>query len=238
MTAEVLVVQHSASDPVGRLGTWLTGAGCRLTVVECHLGQPLPASLDGFDGLVVLGGEMGAYDDAVAPWLTDTKQLLHEAVSADLPTLGVCLGHQLLAVAAGGEVATGAGPQQGLFDVALTSAGTVDPLFAALEGAAALHWNNDLVVAPPPGALVLARVGQGAQAIRLGSSVYGVQFHPEVDVATVAQWAREDVDAGRASTQDVQSRLARLTAADGQLQQTWRRFTERFAAIATPNGLR
>lgn len=236
--ADVLVVQHSASDPVSRVGAWLIEAGCRLSVIECHLGQTLPATLAGFDALVVLGGEMGAYDDDLAPWLLTTKELLREAVGGNLPTLGICLGHQLLAVAAGGEVTTAAKPQEGLHDVTLTSAGVGDPLFAGLGGSAAVHWNNDLVTTPPPGAVVLARVHHSVQAVRLGSNVYGVQFHPEVDLATVAQWAFEDVDAHRANIWDVQARLARIAAADARVQETWRDFTGRFAARVVQTGKR
>lgn len=234
MTAEILVLQPSVSDPAGRVGDWLAGSGCTLTVVDCQRGEPLPSSLSGYAGLVVLGGEMGAYDDHLAPWLTQTKQLLREAADTDVATLAICLGHQLLAVATGGEVATAATPQQGLVDVGVTEAGLQDPLFARLSGAAAVHWNNDLVLAPPPGAVVLAEVDQQLQAFRLGTRVYGVQFHPEVDGPTVADWAREDVEAGRAGEGATQQRLDGIVAADSRLVATWGGFTRGFARLLQP----
>jgi len=217
MKPRVLVVQPSASDPPGRVGDWLREAGCGLTVVAGHLGDPLPSSLSGFHGLVVLGGEMGANDDAEFDWLPQAKDLLRQAVRADVATLGICLGHQLLAVAAGGQVAPGAHPQQGLFPVGLTVAGLGDPVAAALAGASAVHWNNDLVVSVPPGAVVLARAGHSVQAIRLGANVYGVQFHPEVDLATVAAWAGVDVASQLLSEQEAQARLDEIAEAEPQL---------------------
>ena len=231
MTARILVVQPSMSDPAGRVGSWLAEAGCSLSVVDCQRGQPVPASLAGFAGLVVLGGEMGAYDDELAPWLTPVKQLLREAVRADLPTLAICLGHQLLAVAAGGEVATAATPQQGLVQVGVTEAGLADSLFFELGGTAAVHWNNDLVVAAPAKAVVLATADEHVQAIRLRTCVYGVQFHPEVDAPTVTDWAREDVEAGLAYEGETRARLDAIAAADQQLVSTWRDFTLRFAGL-------
>lgn len=232
MTARVLVVQHSSIDPVGRLGDWLTEGECVLRVVECHHGEELPASLDGYAALVVLGGEMGANDDAEVSWLGQTKALLREAVERDLPTLAVCLGHQLLAVAAGGRVAQAPVPQQGLTPVGLTNAAAGDSLFAPLADAAAVHWNNDLVVSAPPGAEVLARSDAGIQAIRLGRNVYGVQFHPEVDVPTVASWADHDVTAGSLSVDGAAQRLSRVAAADPELVATWGHFGHRFAEQA------
>lgn len=230
MTPQVLVVQPSASDPPGRVAQWLSEAGCTLTTVECHRGQPLPASLAGFEGLVVLGGEMGAYDDAEHPWLADAKQLLAQAAEQDLPTLAICLGHQLLAVATGGRVETGAAHQTGIKPVLVTPAAATDPLFGDLLAApAAVHWNNDLVVQPPPTAVVLSHSDAAVQAMRLGSSVWGVQFHPEVEPATVAAWAAEDVAAGRLDPAVVAFEVDQIASVDSELQVIWGAFVTRFA---------
>src|SRR5579875_3236310 len=100
----LLVVQLDPTDPVGRLGEWLTEAGLDLDVRALDAGEALPADLSEHDGVLVLGGSMGAEDDAVAPYLKDVRALLRAAVEHEVPTLGVCLGHQLLAVSAGGRV--------------------------------------------------------------------------------------------------------------------------------------
>ena len=229
----MLIVQHADDDPPGRLGRWLREPGCRHQVVRCHLGERLPSSLTGFGALVVLGGGIGAYDDASHAWLAPAKALLSEAIERDVPTLGVCLGHQLLAVAGGGRVQPADRPQNGVTAVHLTAAGSTDALFHAVPNpTTALHWNNDLVVAVPPGAAVLASSPGGVQAMRLGLRVWGVQFHPEVDVETVRGWARHDVQTGALSRSVAESRLAELQAADRDQVRVWRPFVHRFAQQA------
>src|SRR4029450_13705853 len=98
-----LVVHHSRTEPSGRLGDWLASAGLLLDTRTPYDGSVLPC-LDGYAGLVVLGGGMGAHEAASAPWLPATRELLRAAAGAGVPTLGICLGAQLLAAALGGVV--------------------------------------------------------------------------------------------------------------------------------------
>lgn len=215
----VLVVQHGADDPPGRLGRWLSEAGCRLEVVQCHADEPLPASLDRVAGLVVLGGAMGAYDDAEVPWLGATRTLLAEAVERGVATLGVCLGHQLLAVACGGSVRPALEPQLGVVGLQLTAAAATDPLFGGLAAETqVVHWNNDIVVEAPAGSVVLSTSAAGIQALRVGDHAWGLQFHPEVDPATVSGWAQADVLAGRLAADRAAARLVGIRAADAAVQ--------------------
>lgn len=226
----VLVVQHDVDGPPGRLGRWLTEAGCDLRVVRGYAGDPLPPSLDHVAGLVVLGGAMGAYDDAVVPWLGATKALLAEAVERGLATLGVCLGHQLLAVACGGRVRPAPEPQLGVLGLQLTAAATDDPLFGRLPAeTSVVHWNDDLVVDAPPDSVVLSTSPAGIQALRVGSHAWGVQFHPEVDPDTVAVWAQHDLAAGRLAADQAAARLAGIRAADASMQRQLAPLVGRFA---------
>lgn len=232
-TRPVLVVQHTVVCPPGRVGDWLTESGCALEVVRPYAGEELPADLSGYAGLVVLGGEMGAYDDDIAPWLPATRGLLAAAVAEGVPTLAICLGHQLLAVATGGRVArSAAGQQGGTLPVGLSPAAAADQLFAAVPaGSVATHWNNDLVVEPPPGAVELARTPAGVQALRLGEVAWGVQFHPEVDLGLVRRWAATDVGAGELTPERAETWLAEVESNDTALVATWRPFVHRFAAL-------
>ncbi len=93
-------------------------------------GQRLP-DWRGFAGIVAMGGPMGAYDDALYPWLTDEKRLIAEAVRAGAPYWGVCLGAQLLAASLGAAVTPGARPEVGVAPVTLTSEAAADPVFCA-----------------------------------------------------------------------------------------------------------
>lgn len=235
----VLVVQHSADCAPARVGRWLAEAGCRLDVRRCHDGDPLPPDLGGHNGLIVLGGAMGAGEDTEFNWLGPTKQLLREAVRRDLPTLAICLGLQLLTVAVGGSVApAAAGPQVGLQPVVPTAAAADDPLFGALRGAPtgtvlAAHWNNDVVTTAPPGAVALAVTDAGLQAFRLGEHVWAVQFHPEVDAEILRVWAAADVAAGVLDPTLAKARLAAVAAADDAMVRTWRAMTQRFADVVS-----
>ena len=98
------MVQHETICPPGWVGDWLVEAGATLDVRHPYAGDDLPATLDDHDALVVLGGSMGANDDADHAWLARVKALVREAAERAVPTWGICLGHQLCAVALGGEV--------------------------------------------------------------------------------------------------------------------------------------
>ncbi|KRE61137.1 type 1 glutamine amidotransferase [Nostocoides sp. Soil756] len=232
MGARLLVVQHEPDAPAGWLGEWWAAAGVELDVVRADLGQPLPARLSdgGHDGLVVLGGAMGANDDALHPWLRPTKELLRDTVRGGSPTLGVCLGHQLASVGLGG--AAGPNPHGrtvGVVPVALTPEGADDPLLAGLDGAGAVHFNDDVVGTPPPGATVLARLPDGsAQALRLGERAWSVQFHPETSPEIFGAWLRWERPDGLEPADE--ALLATVTAARDRLRGTWETFATRFAA--------
>ena len=233
-TDPVLVIQHEDACPPAWLGEWLTAAGVSLDVRRPYAGQRLPDSLVDHAGLVVLGGSMGAYDDAEHPWLTPTKALLRQAVAGRVPTLGVCLGHQLASVSLGGAVARHPhGRQVGLLPVRWTSAAADDPLFGAIpRDARAVQWNNDVVVEPPLAARLVAGTGRGGpQVLRLGPRAWGVQFHPEVDLSIVSRWTQSYEREPSGWDVGVRQMLAALAAAEGELRRTWRPMADRFAAL-------
>ena len=218
------------------MGEWLAEAGLVVDVRRPYAGDALPSDLAGHTGMVVLGGEMGAYDDADHPWLTDVKQLCRTAVATGTPLLGICLGHQLLAVALGGEVAPGPhGQQIGVLDVGWTPEAYVDPLLArvtALDDAPAVQWNNDVVTRLPDGAVALARTPRGElQAARFGSAAWGVQWHPEAGVEIIAPWAEHDRDDAVERGVDVDAYVQDVAAAGERLRRAWRVLAEAFAAV-------
>jgi GMP synthase (glutamine-hydrolysing) len=230
----VLVVQNSPSDPVGRVGEWLTAADMELTIVD---GSHLPADLSGVDGLVVLGGPMGANDDDVAPWLPHERALLRAAVADDVPTLGICLGGQLLAAANGGRVARNPeGPEIGAQLIAKRSAAANDPLFASLPITPdVIQWHYDTIVALPPGAVHLANspVCEN-QAFRLGRTAWGLQFHIETVPAVVHAWAAKD--AGNLDGVDLDRVVARADGVHDDLAEVWAPFITAFAGIVRDPG--
>src|SRR3954454_8033555 len=143
--ARALIVQHTPSEGLGWLQEWLPDAGVHVHPIHPYLGHRVPPSVEG-DALIVLGGPMGANDDQVAPWLPAVRALLATAIDDGVPTLGICLGAQMLAVAAGGEVLRGdAGPELGLGTVMVNES---DALLDA-GPLTVVQWHNDTVTRLP-----------------------------------------------------------------------------------------
>ncbi|MFT7841179.1 type 1 glutamine amidotransferase [Saccharothrix sp. BKS2] len=229
----LLVLQPDRDDPPARLGEWLTAAGAVLDVVEPCAG-PLPGNLDGYDGVVCLGGAVGALDDAEHPWLADVRRLLSEAVSRRVPLLAVCLGAQLLAAATGGQVRPAAqGPEVGVMLVAKRDAAGDDPLFAELPWTPdVLQFHTDEVSFLPPTAVLLASSPRCAnQAFRVGDRAYGVQFHIETTPEMVLKWAA-GYPATAAGARPSWLDPDRLEAAHEDIREVWQPFCERFARLA------
>jgi GMP synthase-like glutamine amidotransferase len=194
-----LVIQHSPTEDPGLLGDWLAGAGLILDVVEPYSGAPVPQDLSEHSALLVLGGAMAAWEDEVAPWLPATRRLLRTAVGAGLPTLGVCLGSQLLALACGGAVERGAaGPEYGSCEVRILPEAADDPLLGPVKAGPnglvpVVQWHSDAVTALPARALLLAdSPAYPTQAFRIGARAWGLQFHIETTREMVARWSRAD----------------------------------------------
>jgi GMP synthase (glutamine-hydrolysing) len=228
VTARVLVVQHEADDPIHLMGSWMTGVD--LTVCHAYDGDPVPETTDDFDGLVVMGGAMGAHDDEKASWLPAVRELIQQAADAGLPTLGICLGHQLCAVALGGEIEVNPkGRQLGLIDVGFSAGAVDDPLLGAVVGPhRAMHWNDDVVTRLPEGAKQLATAPTGeVQAVRHAPTVWGIQWHPEVDDRLVARWANE----GSLPPAEKERVLDDLVRSRHDLDEAWRPLAERFASL-------
>lgn len=190
MSARVLVVVNSASSGPRRLGTWLAERGIAVDAVVAAE-EPLPSTLDGVAGLVLLGGGLMPDEDDRAPWLPAERALAAEAIRRDLPTLGICLGGQLLAHVAGGEVRAKTGPvERGATPIHPSAAGRTDAVFAALgHGAPMIENHQDMITRLPPDAVLLASSAAiENQAFRLGAHVRGMQFHPEASAADLARW--------------------------------------------------
>lgn len=226
----VLVVQHQDDCPPALVGDWLVEAGCALDVRRPYADDDLPAELTSHDALVVLGGSMGAYDDTTHSWLPATKALVKQAAREGVPTLGICLGHQLAAVALGGRVEPNRhGRQLGVLDMGWAGAAAVDPLLGT-RPARAIHWNNDVVTALPPGGVLLASAPDGAvQAARLAPTVWGVQPHPEVDDRIVTLWSEDERDEIGAEVTD--AALEQMHDAAAELQAAWRPVAQAFASL-------
>jgi GMP synthase (glutamine-hydrolysing) len=231
----LLVVVPSDTDPPTRLGDWLRDAGLELDERRLSTGDPLPADLTGFDGLLVLGGPQSSLDSPeVSPELVGVRTLLGQAIAADIPTLAVCLGAQLLAQVGGGSTRVGVdGPEVGAALVAKRDAADADPLFGPLPlSPDVLEWHHDEIDRLPAGATLLASNPRYEnQAYRLGEHVYGLQFHIETDEALVRQWAEGDPVGVAGTGLDLDTVCARAAAVHPDLAEVWAPFAGRFAEL-------
>jgi GMP synthase (glutamine-hydrolysing) len=230
----VLVVQHEDDCPPALVGDWLRAEGCVLDVVRPYAGGVLPADLTSYDGLLVLGGPMGADDDAKHDWLAPTKALLRLGVSTGVPVLGICLGHQLLASALGGTVTRNPlGQQLGLLEVGWNDAARDDELLGPLATPRrGVQWNDDIVADLPENAVLLAATPAGeVQAVRYAARAWGIQLHPEVDAEILRPWAASDLGSHEARGIDQAAVLAEIEGARAELDAAWQPLAASFAAL-------
>jgi GMP synthase-like glutamine amidotransferase len=194
----VLAIVHQRDAGPGVFAEAIAAAGGTLdewTLAE----RPRPAAdpLD-YDAVLVLGGAMNVDEGKRHGWIAEEKALLRELLAREVPLLGLCLGGQLLAAAAGGEPMRAARPEIGWHQVEVTAQGEDDPLLEALApGFEAFQWHS-YEFPLPPGAAPLARSEVCLQAVRLGERAWALQFHPEVSRADALHWVddyRSDPDA-------------------------------------------
>jgi GMP synthase (glutamine-hydrolysing) len=185
----ILVFQHVPYEPLGTLNPQLKAAGFRIRYVNFSREPQARPSLDGYHGLVVLGGPMSANHGERYPHLLTEIALIREAVESGMPVLGICLGAQLLACALGARVRRSTQPEIGWHEVLLSRDAEADPLMRHLNQAKKIfQWHSDTFDLPR-GAIHLAGSDVCAnQAFRFGESAYGLQFHLEVDEKLIRRW--------------------------------------------------
>jgi GMP synthase-like glutamine amidotransferase len=174
----VLCIRHVAFEGPGSIAQWAKRRGH--TLVETRGGETLPEA-DSFDMLVVLGGTMGACDDAAYPWLAGEREFIARAAAGGKLVLGICLGAQLLAVALGGSVFCNPEPEIGWFPVSKTGAGRRAQVFAGWPTSfLAGHWHSDTF--DPPEGIPIALMSEACmrQAFEMHDGrVVALQFHLE-----------------------------------------------------------
>ena len=187
---KILVFQHVRAEHPGIFRTFLEEDGHEWFPVHLDEGHT-PPSLDGFDALWVMGGPMDVWEEDQYPWLCHEKELIRDAVEKrGMPFLGLCLGHQLLAEALGGECGRAERAEIGVLQVQLTEDGVTGVIFDGMpETFSCLQWHGTEVKKMPTGAKCLATSPDCAvQAMSWGPRAYSMQFHFEVEADTVENW--------------------------------------------------
>jgi GMP synthase-like glutamine amidotransferase len=187
MSTTLLALQHIACEPPAAFEDELRAQGLDLHRVELDEGETAPDWRE-FDGLIVMGGPMGAYDDEPHPWLAAEKEMIRAAAESGHPVWGVCLGAQLLAAALGARVYPGEHAEVGLLAVVLTDAAATDPVFGeAPRSFPTLQWHGDTFDLPEGATLLASSPAYRSQAF-VYKRAYGLQFHLEVSPELAAEW--------------------------------------------------
>ena len=187
---DVLSVVHGGDARTELFEPVVAAAGHRLSEWRFESGGTPPDA----DAVLVFGGAIHPDQDDRHVWLKDELRWLEGLIEAGVPTLGICLGSQLLARAAGSWVGPLTTPEIGWHEVELTAEGAADPVLSALPPRFdALEWHH-YGHGLPDGAVALARNDAAVQGFRLGEACWGVQFHPEVTESQLDRWFTDKSD--------------------------------------------
>jgi GMP synthase (glutamine-hydrolysing) len=191
---DVLGIIHGWSTRAGLFGQVVRELGHSLDEWSLAWGRPIPKPLDAYGAVIVFGGAMHADQEGHHPWLREETFFLQRLLDLGVPTLGICLGAQLLAKAAHASVGPLPEPEIGWYEVELAEEGVDDPVLGRLPRTfEAFQWHY-YTYGLPGGADELARSANCTQAFRLGERVWGVQFHPEVTLRQVEEWITDPED--------------------------------------------
>ncbi len=185
----LLVFQHVAHEILGTLDPVLRSHGFRIRYVNFGRHPDAQPNIEGYHGIVVLGGPMNVDETDNYPYLATEIRLLEQAVERGMPILGICLGAQLLARALGAQVRPNAEKEIGWYDVEPTREGLRDPLFSHFAADEKIfQWHGDTFDIPEGAVHLASAAACTNQAFRFGDCAYGLQFHLEVDAAMIERW--------------------------------------------------
>jgi GMP synthase (glutamine-hydrolysing) len=207
----VLSVTHGPSVPGGVFDEAVEASGHVLERWSVPDGGP-PEPARGYDAVLVFGGSMHPDEDARYAWLEREEEFLRDVVADDVPVLGVCLGAQMLARAAGARVRPASAPEIGWLDVELTPAGADDPVLGVLPPSATVFQWHHYTFELPAGATELARSPICPQAFRLDGPAWGIQFHAEVTLPMLTAWSEEGSEELPMPAEELRSESERLIA--------------------------
>lgn len=183
----VLILQHLSFDGPAYLGSWLEREGRRFKVFDSERGQAYPSHIGPYGALAVLGGEMSANDPL--PPLRQAEALILQAVAADLPVLGHCLGGQLMARALGARVHASPAPEIGWQTMRVTDSPTARAWLGEADEPVVYHWHSEAFELPAGAELLASSAACPHQAFALGAHRLAMQFHVELDSVKLAVWA-------------------------------------------------
>jgi GMP synthase-like glutamine amidotransferase len=173
-------LQHVPFEGLGSIESWALANNHTLTATRLYAGEPLP-TLDRFDLLVILGGPMSVHDEAEHVWLKAEKWFIRQVLEAKKPTLGICLGAQLLAEVLGGTITKNRHKEIGWFPITLSEAfADVEPGRSLPRQAEAFHWHGETFTLPKGAMRIASSVACENQGFIHSGNIIALQFHLEM----------------------------------------------------------
>lgn len=186
---KIYVVLNMRGTAMGLLGKAIAEAGGEVQHCAAYSGEKLLTSADGFDALIVMGGEQNALNDADYPYFPDLLKLIRRFEAENKAVLGICLGSQLVARAFNGKNQVGGASEFAWSEVFLTDAAADDPLAATLPSEfRQFQWHDDTFALPTSAVRLAGSQAAENQMFRVGRACYGLQFHTEVGIDLAAEW--------------------------------------------------
>ncbi len=170
-------LQHVPFEGLGSIQPWLEKAGYEITNTRLFESEIMPDP-DLIDLLIIMGGPMSVNDEKSFPWLGEEKKFIREAIHSGKAVLGICLGAQLIASSMGAAVYQNTEKEIGWFPVQRNSADDAS-LFRFPQSTTVFHWHGETFNLPKAAKLLAQSQGCKNQAIQIGKSVIGLQFHLE-----------------------------------------------------------
>ena len=188
----ILFIKHIDIEGPETLGEFFAARGYASQTIDLSRGEDLPTDFADIQAVVVLGGPMNVDEEDKYPFLRSENIFIEKILAAQIPYLGICLGSQLLAKAAGAKVTKNSVEEIGWSTVRLTSDGRTDPLFAGLnEDVLVFQWHGDTFAIPSVGKWLASSPECRHQALKVGSCAYGLQFHVEITDKSIIDWSEE-----------------------------------------------
>lgn len=190
---KIHTLQHVPFEGLGCIDQWITTKGHSANYTKLYDNPKFP-TLDEFDWLIVMGGPMGVYDEAVYPWLKEEKEFILRAIESGKTVVGICLGSQLIAEVLGARVYPNKQKEIGWFDIHKTEVAKKHPLLEQVEEQfTVFHWHGDTFDLPADSERLFSSAACLNQAFLYKKKVLGLQFHFEV----TSQTLKEMIENGR-----------------------------------------
>ncbi len=188
----ILIIKHIDIEGPGTLGDFFKKQDEPFRIIELGAGEALPTDLNGIKAVVVLGGPMNVDEEDKYSFLSPENKFIKTVLKEEIPYLGICLGSQLLAKAAGARVVKSPLKEVGWYKIKLTDEGKEDPFLKGFqENEMIFHWHDDMFEIPQDARLLATGLGCPHQALRVGKNAYGIQFHVEITDASIKEWCHE-----------------------------------------------